>query len=77
MQRIIVRGKDGKKRLVNVPSWDQVIVNNPIGQPAYDIGISSTSGSVTGTTTTYVEWQNDNVTWDSENRNWDNVSIVT
>ena len=37
MRRIIVKSKDGKKRLVNVPSWDREVANNKIGQPAYDI----------------------------------------
>lgn len=79
MRRIIVKGKDGKKRLVNVPSWDKEVVNNQIGQPAYDISLSSTSGSVVSgsTTTTYIEWQNDTFTWDTEIRNWESVFIVS
>jgi hypothetical protein len=78
MRRIVVKGKDGKKRLVNVPSWDREVVNNQINQPAYDISLSSTSGSaVSGSTTTYIEWQNDTFTWDTEIRNWENVYIVT
>ena len=52
MRRIIVKSKDGKKRLVNVPSWDREVVNNQIGQPAYDISLSSTSGSVVSGSTT-------------------------
>jgi hypothetical protein len=47
MRRIVTKDKKtGKKKLVNVPSWDQIIVNNQFGQPAYDVGISSTSGSL-------------------------------
>lgn len=41
MRQIIVKGKDGRKKLVNVPSWDKDVVNNQFGQPAYDISISS------------------------------------
>lgn len=47
MRQIIVKGKDGKKKLVNVPSWDKGVVNNQLGQPAYDVSISSNgSGSL-------------------------------
>ena len=47
MRRIIVFDKkSGKKKLVNVPSYDQHVVNNQLGQPAYDVSISSTSGSL-------------------------------
>lgn len=45
MRRILTTDKKGKKKLVNVPSYDLNYVNNQFGQPAYDIGISSTSGS--------------------------------
>jgi hypothetical protein len=47
MRRIVTIDKKGKKKLVNVPSWDNIYVNNQLGQPAYDVGISSNgSGSV-------------------------------
>ena len=46
MRRILTTDKKGKKKLVNVPSYDLNYVNNQFGQPAYDIGISSTSGSL-------------------------------
>jgi hypothetical protein len=46
MRRIITKDKKGKKKLVNVPSWDLNYVNNQLGQPAYDVSISSTSGSL-------------------------------
>ncbi len=46
MRRIVTTDKKGKKKLVNVPSWDLIYVNNQFGQPAYDVGISSNgSGS--------------------------------
>ncbi len=42
MRRIVtIDKKSGKKKLVNVPSYDQIVVNNQMGQPAYDVGISS------------------------------------
>lgn len=41
MRRIVTTDKNGKKKLVNVPSWDQVYVNNQLGQPAYDASVSS------------------------------------
>jgi len=42
MRRITVLDKKtGKKKLVNVPSYDQIVVNNQLGQPAYDASISS------------------------------------
>ena len=42
MRRIvIIDKKTGKKKLVNVPSWDNAYVNNQLGQPAYDASISS------------------------------------
>jgi hypothetical protein len=46
MRRIVSVNKKGKKKLVNIPSWDLTPVNNQIGQPAYDFSISSTSGSL-------------------------------
>lgn len=47
MRRIVIKDKKtGKKKLINVPSYDTNYVNNQFGQPAYDIGISSTSGSL-------------------------------
>lgn len=46
MRRIVTKDKKGKKKLVNVPSWDQIVVNNQLGQPAYDVSISSNSGSL-------------------------------
>lgn len=46
MRRIVTKDKKGKKKLVNVPSWDEIYVNNQLGQPAYDVSISSNgSGS--------------------------------
>jgi hypothetical protein len=51
MRRIVTTDKKGKKKLVNVPSWDLTYVNNQFGQPAYDIGISSNgSGSAASST---------------------------
>lgn len=41
MRRIVTSDKRGKKKLVNVPSYDQIYVNNQFGQPAYDVSISS------------------------------------
>jgi hypothetical protein len=42
MRRIVtIDKKSGKKKLVNVPSYDQIVVNNQMGQPAYDVSISS------------------------------------
>ena len=42
MRRIVtIDKKSGKKKLVNVPSYDNIYVNNQMGQPAYDVGISS------------------------------------
>jgi len=46
MRRIVTKDKKGKKKLVNVPSYDLNYVNNQLGQPAYDIGLTSTSGSL-------------------------------
>jgi hypothetical protein len=46
MRRIVTTDKKGKKKLVNVPSWDLIYVNNQFGQPAYDVSISSNSGSL-------------------------------
>lgn len=46
MRRIVTKDKKGKKKLVNVPSWDEIYVNNQLGQPAYDVSISSNSGSL-------------------------------
>ncbi len=47
MRRIVGKDKKGKKILINVPSWDQVIINNQlVAQPAYDVSITSTSGSL-------------------------------
>lgn len=46
-QLIVIDKKTGKKKLVNIPSWDKSIVNNQIGQPAYDISLTSNgSGSL-------------------------------
>jgi len=47
MRRIVGRDKNGKNKLVNVPSYDQLIVNNQMGQPAYDISISSNGSGTT------------------------------
>jgi hypothetical protein len=42
MRRIVtIDKKSGKKKLVNVPSYDQIVVNNQMGQPAYDVGTFS------------------------------------
>lgn len=38
------KDKKGKKVVITVPDWDVPTPNMP-GQPAYDIGITSTSGS--------------------------------
>jgi hypothetical protein len=46
MRRIVTTDKKGKKKLVNVPSWDLIYVNNQMGQQAYDVSISSNSGSL-------------------------------
>lgn len=46
MRRIVTKDKKGRKKLVNVPSFDLNYVNNQLGQPAYDVSISSTSGSL-------------------------------
>ena len=48
MRRIVGKDKKGKKVLINVPSYDQIVVNNQIvAQPAYNISISSNgSGSL-------------------------------
>lgn len=47
MRRIVTKGKNGKKKLVNVPSFDNIYINNQMGQPAYDVSISSNnSGSL-------------------------------
>jgi len=43
MRRIIGKDKNGKKILINVPSYDTIYVNNQIGQPAYDVGIASSN----------------------------------
>lgn len=51
MRRIVTTDKNGKKKLVNVPSFDDIYVNNQMGQPAYDVSISSNgSGSAEQTT---------------------------
>ena len=42
MRRIVVIDrKTGRKKLVNVPSYDLAYVNNQMGQPAYDVGTFS------------------------------------
>ena len=46
MRRIVTKDKKGNKKLVNVPSFDLIVVNNQFGQPAYDVSISSNSGSL-------------------------------
>lgn len=46
MRRIVGKDKKGKKVLINVPSWDLNYINNQMGQPAYDVSISSNSGSI-------------------------------
>lgn len=47
MRRIVTKDKKtGKKKLVNVPSFDNIYINNQLGQPAYDVSISSNSGSL-------------------------------
>lgn len=52
MRRIMSVDKSGKRRLVNVPSYDLNPRNNQFGQPAYDIGISSNgSGSLSSSST--------------------------
>lgn len=46
MRRIVTKDKKGKKKLVNVPSFDINYINNQFGQPAYDVSTTSTSGSL-------------------------------
>lgn len=41
MRRIVATDKKGKKKLINVPSFDNIYVNNQMGQPAYDVSITS------------------------------------
>jgi hypothetical protein len=41
MRRIVTKDKKGKKKLVNVPSFDLNYVNNQFGQPAYDVSITN------------------------------------
>ena len=57
MRRIVtIDKKSGKKKLVNVPSWDLIYVNNQMGQPAYDVSIRSNgSGSAEITPTPGVD----------------------
>jgi len=46
MRRIVGKDKRGKNVLINVPSYDEIYINNQMGQPAYDVSISSNgSGS--------------------------------
>ena len=44
MRRIVSIDKSGKRKLVNVPSFDNIYINNQFGYMAYDGG--STSGSL-------------------------------
>ena len=47
MRRIIGKDKKGKKILINVPSYDKIVINNQmVTQTAYDVSISSNSGSL-------------------------------
>lgn len=46
MIRIVTTDKNGKKKLVNVPSYDEGYVNNQFGQPAYDISITSNNSGL-------------------------------
>ena len=47
MRRIVGKDKKGKKILINVPSYDQIVVNNQVvAQTAYDVSITSNSGSL-------------------------------
>tara|TARA_B110000503_G_C7068521_1_gene379852 strand:+ start:1045 stop:1194 length:150 start_codon:yes stop_codon:yes gene_type:complete len=48
MRRIVGKNKKtGKKILINIPSYDQTVINNQlVAQPAYNVSISSNSGSV-------------------------------
>jgi hypothetical protein len=39
------KNKKGKKIVITVPDWDVPVPNN-VGQPAYDLSITSTSGSL-------------------------------
>jgi hypothetical protein len=41
MRRIVKTDSKGRKKLVNVPSYDNAYVNNQLGQPAYDVGTFS------------------------------------
>ena len=46
MRRIVGKDKKGRSVLINVPSYDEIYINNQMGQPAYDVSISSNgSGS--------------------------------
>ena len=59
MRRIVtIDKKSGKKKLVNVPSYDQIVVNNQMGQPAYDVGISSNGSGSADTSTAASGTQN-------------------
>jgi len=46
MRRIVTKDKKGKKKVVNDHSYDQHVVNNQHGQPAYDVSSSNNSGSL-------------------------------
>ena len=47
MRRIVGKDKKGKKILINIPSYDQTVINNQlVAKPAYNISISSNSGSL-------------------------------
>ena len=52
MRRIIGKDKKGRTVLINVPSYDDMYINNQFGpQTAYDVGISSNgSGSADSST---------------------------
>jgi hypothetical protein len=43
MRRIVGKDKKGRSVLINVPSYDEIYINNQIGQPAYDVGIASSN----------------------------------
>ena len=52
MRRIIGKDKKGRTVLINVPSYDDMYINNQFGpQTAYDVGISSNGSGSADTST--------------------------
>ena len=52
MRRIVGKDKKGRNVLINVPSYDEIYINNQMGQPAYDVSISSNGSGSTEITPT-------------------------